>query len=345
MTGEEVVSGRALVGRTLEVRDVTIVVRSGKIMAVEDESRASSRWICPAFFNSHTHLGDTVAMDIPFEGTLADLVAPPGGLKHRILESTPRNRLVSGMRASIRSMIRTGTAGFADFREGGCEGVRALASASRGLPCHPVIFGREGGEMIADGLGVSSTRDVSSLDAQVEEARKNGRLIAFHAGEHDSDDIWSALAYEPDLLIHCTYAEPEHLKACADSGVPVAVCPRSNWDLGVTASRERPPVKKMFDLGVKVLLGTDNAMSVQPDMAAEMAYMRTLYRAGSAETLDAAIGGSEVFGSPYYIEPGNTASFFIIDAARWNTRFTLDQVATITKRLNAAMIVKKVFSS
>jgi hypothetical protein len=52
-----------------------------------------------------------------------------------------------------------------------------------------------------------------------------------------------------------------------------------------------------------------------------------------------------VFGNPHYIERGNYARFFIIEAARWNLRFSRDEVATITKRLNAGMIVKKVFNS
>ena len=80
----------------------------------------------PAFFNAHTHLADTVAMDLPAHGSLAELVKPPDGLKHRILAATPRADLVRSMRSSIRTMIATGTAGFADFREGGADGVAAL---------------------------------------------------------------------------------------------------------------------------------------------------------------------------------------------------------------------------
>ncbi len=35
----------------------------------------------PAFFNAHTHVGDTVAMDLPVTGALEELVTPPNGLK------------------------------------------------------------------------------------------------------------------------------------------------------------------------------------------------------------------------------------------------------------------------
>jgi len=35
------------------------------------------------------------------------------------------------------TMIATGTAGFADFREGGAAGVAALREAAAGLDCRP----------------------------------------------------------------------------------------------------------------------------------------------------------------------------------------------------------------
>ena len=58
-------------------------------------------------------------------------------------------------------MIATGTAGCADFREGGADGVLALEEAAAGLSFFPFVFGREGGETVAGGLGISSVRDVT----------------------------------------------------------------------------------------------------------------------------------------------------------------------------------------
>uniref|UniRef100_UPI000A6CB98F amidohydrolase family protein n=1 Tax=Methanoculleus chikugoensis TaxID=118126 RepID=UPI000A6CB98F len=123
-----VVTGRALLGEDLREEDVTITVSGGVVTSIEPASRTPDRWIVPAFFNAHTHLGDTVAMDLPpARGSLADLVKPPNGLKHRILAATPpQAELVRGMRSSISAMLATGTTGFADFREGGIAGVAAL---------------------------------------------------------------------------------------------------------------------------------------------------------------------------------------------------------------------------
>jgi hypothetical protein len=159
------------------------------------------------------------------------------------------------MRASMQAMIAGGTMGCADFREGGRSGVRALTEAVKGLPFRPIIFGREGGESIADGLGISSTRDVSGIEQQVAAARKAGKKIAFHAGERDADDVDDALSFDPDLIIHATHATKRQLRYCAERDIPIAVCPRSNWTLGVTSSDKRPPLTLMGELGALFFLG------------------------------------------------------------------------------------------
>ena len=63
MDKEVTVSGHALLGESLEQRPVTIVVKSGIITHIEDDPHPGDTWIVPAFFNAHTHLGDTIAMD------------------------------------------------------------------------------------------------------------------------------------------------------------------------------------------------------------------------------------------------------------------------------------------
>ena len=137
MDDEQVFTGQAILGRIPECRPATIVVRNGVVTHVEEESRAPDRWICPAFFNAHTHLGDTVAIDLPCSGSLIDLVTPPHGLKHRILARTPPCTLIRGMRSSVSDMISSGTAGFAGRGcsrgavSGGCR-VRSLLP-----PGHP----------------------------------------------------------------------------------------------------------------------------------------------------------------------------------------------------------------
>jgi cytosine/adenosine deaminase-related metal-dependent hydrolase len=335
------VAGYTLVGRDLGVLPARISVERGVIREIAEIRSPPPVWICPALFNAHTHVGDTAGMDLPWQGSLEELVTPPDGLKHRILREIPRPVLVSGMRASIGVMIRSGTAGFADFREGGEEGVRDLREAAEGLPCRPVIFGRDGGEHIAEGLGIPSIRDSPDAGEVVARARKEGRLLAFHAGERDSLDIDGALACDPDLLIHCTHAEDRQIREIADRGIPVAVCPRSNWILGVSSSPAHPPIRRMLDLGCTVLLGTDNAMSVQPDLWGEMTFAATVYRIDPAEILRSAVEGSSCFLSSFFIEEGFPARFLVIDAAGSNLSFSRDPVATLVKRAGPSDIREK----
>lgn len=343
-TTEYIITGRALLGEELTEEDVCITVADGVIRSVEPCSGIPDRWIVPAFFNAHTHLGDTVAMDLPVQGSLAELVKPPDGLKHRILAATPRTDLIRGMRSSIMTMISTGTAGFADFREGGAAGVAALREAAAGLSCLPVILGREGGEQVGDGAGISSIHDVADAELMVREARAAGRLVAFHAGEKNPDDIDGALAFEPDLLVHCTHATDAHLRRIVDMDIPIVVCPRSNWMLGVAASPAHPPIARILELGGQFFLGTDNVMFVQPDMLQEMAFTATVYRAPPAEVLRAAIAGAALAGRSGFIEKGQKSSFLVIDPVRHNFSFSRDIRATIVKRLDSSSIEQNVLT-
>jgi cytosine/adenosine deaminase-related metal-dependent hydrolase len=345
--GELLVEGRALLGEDFEEAPVRVVVEGGTIAHVEELGGPGNDlpWIVPAFFNAHTHVGDSVALDIPLEGDLDALVRPPDGLKHRILRSVSRTELVRAMRLTIGTMAHGGTAGFADFREGGRDGVSALLEAAEGISCRPVIFGREGGEMVAQGLGISSARDVGgSLDEMVSLARRIGKLVAFHAGERDPSDIGQALEYEPDLLVHCTHASKDQLRQIADAGIPVAVCPRANWRFRVTSSGMRPPVRELLSLGGTILLGTDNAMCVQPDMWREMEFLSTVYRVSPREALRAATLGASLFMEPFYIREGNRAAFLVIDPRPSNLSLSRDIAAALVNRAGPANIVRKVIN-
>ena len=339
------ISGQALIGDELTLSPVEIIIENGYITAIEDNPRAPQCWICPALFNAHTHLGDTVAMDCGATGDLTALVTPPNGLKHRLLAAASRKDLVSGMRLSIQEMITGGISGCADFREGGVNGVSALKEAKGGLSFSTVIFGRDGGEKEADGLGISSVRDVKDTERLVRVARQMGKKIAFHAGERDSEDVDSALLYEPDLIIHATHATKKQLRHCAEMAIPIAVCLRSNWTLGVTNTAKKPPLRLMHELGCTLYLGTDNVMFVSPDMFSEMAFVSTVYGLEPETLLRAAIQGSELTGESFFISTGARANLIRIDPFQSALQFSRDPVASITKRVSCGHIVHNIFNS
>ncbi len=341
---QHVFSGLALLGPELECRPADVVVEGGRIVAVEELGRAPARWICPSFFNAHVHLGDTVAMDLPVAGDLASLVAPPDGLKHRLLRTATGADCVSAMRGSVQRMIRGGTGGFADFREGGARGVGLLREAVAGLPCRAVILGRDGGEAAGDGAGIASARDVPDFLEVADQVRRAGGLVAIHAGERDADDVDDALDCRPDFVVHMTHATDAQLRRCTDGGIPIVVCPRSNWSLGVIADSRHPPVARMLGLGCRVLLGTDNAMFVSPDMAGELAFASTVYGLDPRVLLRAAIDGASLTGRPCWIEIGALASFLVLDPASAGLSYSRDPVASLVRRLDPAAIETNIFN-
>lgn len=257
--------------------------------------------IMPAPVNAHTHIGDA-GLCLSRKYSLEELVAPPDGVKHRYLSETPRKDLVSSMRAFSDSLLAGGFSNFIDFREGGVKGCRMLREASEkavilGRPVSETFDGNETGDIlrIADGIGVSGMRDISYryLESLAEAAHRAGRIFAVHVSECRRDDIDAVLALEPDFIVHMCSSEKEDLRKCADAGVPVVVCARSNLYFGLV-----PPIKDMLDAGVRVAVGTDNAMICSADSGAELDAFADVLMSQGGERPDAvrclAEGGKKI---------------------------------------------------
>ena len=270
---EILLQGTIIYGDDFQAMDGYVCVRDGIIRESGKEHVQANieGIICPCFVNAHVHLGDSAFKDPPFL-PLSDLVGP-GGWKARHLEETPRAQIIEGMKRSLQQMAATGTCAFADFREGGRDGVSMLTDAVGGLNLISRILGRPlpGKSTIPDdcwGLGISSTRDLPAqiVSQAVSQARRNGQTIGIHAGEAGPDDIMSAISLHPDFLVHLCHASESDLMAVAKDGLSVAVCPRSNLFTGAGL----PDVRKMVQLGINVAVGTDNVMLNSPDMFEEM---------------------------------------------------------------------------
>lgn len=280
--------------------------------------------ILPKAVDCHTHLGDAFIKP-PAGMSVEELVAPPNGLKHRLLGTVSESVQVDAMRRAAQVMAETGTSHFIDFREGGLEGARRLLAASLGSGVTPVILGRpdssDGMELsallsVADGLGMSSISDIGrdEIEALSHQARSSGKAFAIHASEAVREDIGRVLDLKPDLLVHMAMATDEDLAACASDGVPVAICPTSNSYFGI-----RPPVRRMLDAGLTVCLGTDNAMLARPDMLAEVAALRAICPRGELadpEAVNIAFGnGGKVLNSLPGFRDGTGAppDFFVLE--------------------------------
>ncbi|MGD0818048.1 MAG: amidohydrolase family protein [Methanomassiliicoccales archaeon] len=281
--------------------------------------------IVPTFINSHTHIADFV-VPVDTRLSLEELVAPPHGLKHRMLSSISAMDLTCSMVYLSKFMFSRGISSYIDFREGGVEGAKALASA-RGNGAEPVIMARPSGLKyvpeeidalleVADGVAVSSITDwdygeLKSLAMHVKE--KNGRF-AIHASERIREDIGRVLDLDPWFVVHMTVATKDDVAECAQADVPIVVCPRSNLFFGSV-----PPLKMMLDTGANIALGTDNAMVSMPDMFQEIEMAARLLRSQGMRDLtpliDMAFANARILlnrNDSFNIQPGTPCDFMVL---------------------------------
>ncbi|VVB92669.1 5'-deoxyadenosine deaminase [uncultured archaeon] len=272
---EQTLKGTIILGDEFEAIEGYITIKDGIIEDIEESNIKTESIIAPCFVNAHTHIGDSVIKDPPYL-PLPELVQPPNGLKHRILKETSYLDLVMAMKACTEDMIKTGTCAFADFREGGINGARALREALSGHNICARVFGRPmDSDMsylgLCDGTGLSSTNDmdIDSIKEILKQTKIKKKKFAIHAGEKDTTDIDTAIGLEPDFLMHLTHAGMNDLRSISDANIPVVICLRSNF---LTRSGI-PPVKKMLDEEILVAAGTDNVMLNSVNMFSEMEFL------------------------------------------------------------------------
>jgi cytosine/adenosine deaminase-related metal-dependent hydrolase len=71
----EEVTGTVLAGESFEPTRGRVVVKDGRIEAVEETDTESTDIVLPAFVNAHTHLGDSVAKEAAVGLSLDEAVA------------------------------------------------------------------------------------------------------------------------------------------------------------------------------------------------------------------------------------------------------------------------------
>jgi cytosine/adenosine deaminase-related metal-dependent hydrolase len=258
--------------------------------------------VVPGFINAHTHIADSIGKDIAAGKRLDARVHPVFGAKKAILEKSAPSHLKAFVRNSALSMLQKGITAFADFREGGPEGVRLLKDALAGLPIKCVALGRAdhyagpaGAEAlpqhaidkaeqvlkIADGLGISGANENTDAALARYGEMAAAKIVAIHAAESRETVEFSAKNtggrseverimehLKPDIVVHMTNATDSDISLVAGRA-GVVVCPRANGVLGAGL----PRVAEMLRRGCHVAIGTDNVMLNSPDMFRELDYL------------------------------------------------------------------------
>ena len=94
--------------------------------------------------------------------------------------------------------------------------------------------------------------------------RAHGLRLKAHVGEWGTaDDVWRAVEIlELDEVQHGIAAadSPAVMRALADAGTVLNVCPTSNLLLGRVARLQDHPIRRLFDAGVRVTINSDDAL-------------------------------------------------------------------------------------
>jgi cytosine/adenosine deaminase-related metal-dependent hydrolase len=353
-------AGLALVGEELEARrHVCIWIREGAVESIEGRATCprhalggSSVVVLPQPANAHVHSADFAFPEYATGLSLLEAVAPPGGVKHRLLASTPKARIREAIRTVYRFAWRAGTGLLVDFREGGGEGCMLARDAASSLPpgMDIVILGRPGPGWPkgCDGLGLSSPLDhePGELPRLVEAHRPAVTHVAEHREAREAGDFELAVGAGFDAIVHGVYLTGEDLDILAEKGVPLVACTRSNaWhSLGL------PPLAEAWRRGVVLALGTDNAGWFPPDpwregeAAALVARLQGLRDEAARLVLQALfIGGYLALGrEPRILDEGRPAFMVVVEDAGLGILEALNPLWAIVKRIYVESIVGRV---
>ena len=295
----------------------SVIIRDGPL-----ENAEITGIILPMPVNCHTHLGDAF-IKRPERATVEELVAPPNGLKHRMLAIVEPEEQIAAMKEAIELMDHTGISHFMDFREGGLEGIGRLLQASVGSGVRPVIFGRpvagyspeelESLLKVVDGIGMSAISDMEfeELRSISRCARRAGKAFAIHASESRQEDSDRYLELKPDFLVHMIKADADDLAACSHAKIPIAICPRANAFFGL-----KPPAREMLDAHITVCLGTDNAMLAPPDIFGEMRALARNFNLAREEVFSIALENSrKVLNSLSGLQTADRLDYLVLETS------------------------------
>jgi len=294
---KQIFSDYGFIGDNLELKkNIKIEIgKDGKIQKISYEKidksvgiakNKPSYLLIPGLINSHIHIGDSFAKEGGFNSNLIDVVAPPNGLKHRLLRSTPEESVIEGIYEASREMISNGITFFVDFRENELDGIYLLRNALKGLSINYLVLGRfkdiEDLELVynaADGIGFASYKDLNSSIKEKLKELKTAKKKIFAC--HDAESVRDENVFEKilndniiNIIVHGTQYIKEDLIKIKKRNIALVICPRSNGYFGVGF----PPINEILDLNLPISIGTDNVMVNNLDLFEEMRYLYRIYR-------------------------------------------------------------------
>lgn len=338
--------------------------------------------VIPGLYNGHTHLGDSALPDGAAGLTLEEGFFRPHGYKYRELAKLDAATHQGHIEGALRYMAQTGTIAHLDFREQGPFGSQLLRDASTAVGVQSIILGQfqdspfaaetlttntaalppvTRAELaalldIADGFSESTMNDLTDpawLEIKATTAAA-GKLRAIHCLENPAyrevslartgqgDLVRAIELLAPHIIVHLTEATDAEIALLAQSAITGVLNPRANTTLGLPV----PPIMRLLDAGVNLLLGTDNVMLNPPNLFAELDFTWRLARSQVGEsrahepdplrilqmvtTNIARVLGGDAYG---YLATGLPASFAVIDFHARHLRSTRNLSTSLVSRV------------
>jgi len=297
MPRKEIFSKFGLIGDNLDLKEnINLEInKDGKFSEISYENpkkniriseEGQNFLMIPGLINSHIHIVDNFAKEMGFNKDLIEIVSPPNGLKHKLLNSTPNIVKKNGILHAVLEMLSNGITCFIDFREGGSEGVKFLKNILKKTSINHMIFGRflniddiENVFNISDGIGLSSYKKTSIIDKEKLRYYKSKfkNIVSCHHAEIKRDEaILDEIVNDNliDIIIHGTQLTVVDLKLIKRKNISLVLCPRSNGYFGVGF----PPIIDILRLKIPISLGTDNLMVNNTDLFEELRYLYRISR-------------------------------------------------------------------
>lgn len=139
------------------------------------------------------------------------------------------------------------------------------------------IEGDEAGVVALGLAGDEAQGPAEPFASYFEQARAAGLHSAPHAGEHaGAQSVWTALrVLGAERIGHGVRSieDPELVAYLAEKGVPLEVCPTSNVCLRVYPSLVRHPLRRLYEAGVRVTVGSDDPAMFDTTVSDEIALL------------------------------------------------------------------------
>lgn len=219
---------------------------------------------------------------------------------------------------------------------------------------------------LADGFSESTMNDLTDKAwSEIRDLTKEmGKARAIHCLEDENyrslslkrtgrgDLIQAIEIYSPDLIVHLTVADDSEIELLAESGITAVLNPRANANLGLPL----PPVAKLLDAGVNLLLGTDNGLLNSPNMLAELDFTYKLAKSQYGNSIDpdpvsilkmatSNVGqtrwGQEL---PGVLAEGGLATFAALDFNQIHLRSSRHIVASVLTRVTPQDVLETVLN-